>query len=289
MWKAIVLSVLICAGLIFTSGITGAQTPTPQPPTPIVITATPMPQVIVVTATPSVPPEPKTFWSENSKTIVGALVGLIFGGILVWLLKPAFEKLGNTLAGWLSKLGSGWGFKRRYLTHLVEEYRGLNIRQEPPAVSVGGALAQHGRLAILGGPGTGKTTLLSYLTLTYARGQAADRLGLKEKRLPILVPLRQLKGVLAGDDGVGTLPAYLTKWYAELGIQPREDFSRRRCVPGAAWCCWTGWTRWRMRPSGGACRSGWTAWLPFTQPTATSSPPGRRGTRARRWRTASPS
>ena len=53
---------------------------------------------------------------------------MIFGGILVWLLRPAFEKLGNALAESLSRLGSGWGFKKRYLTHLIEEYRGLNIR-----------------------------------------------------------------------------------------------------------------------------------------------------------------
>jgi hypothetical protein len=145
-----------------------------------------MPQVIVVTATPSAPPDPETFWGENSKTIVGALVGLIFGGILVWLLKPAFEKLGNTLAGWLSKLGSGWGFKKRYLTHLVEEYRGLNIRglktrapvtvelervyvslhaqvpdtalgrQEPPAVSVGGGAGPARAAGHFGRPGHGQ-------------------------------------------------------------------------------------------------------------------------------------
>ncbi len=73
------------------------------------------------------PPTP-TFWEENSQAIISALIGLVFGGILAWVLKPVFEKLGNALAGALSKLGSGWGFKRRYLTHLIEEYRGLNIR-----------------------------------------------------------------------------------------------------------------------------------------------------------------
>jgi formylglycine-generating enzyme required for sulfatase activity len=58
-------------------------------------------------------------------------------------------------------------------------------------------------------------------------------LELKEKRLPILVPLRQLKGVLADEGGVGTLPAYLTDWYAELGIQPREDFFEKALRSGS--------------------------------------------------------
>jgi predicted NACHT family NTPase len=55
----------------------------------------------------------------------------------------------------------------------------------------------------VGGPGCGKTTLLAYLTLTYARNQAAERLGLKEKRLPIVVPLHLLKTVLAPADDKG--------------------------------------------------------------------------------------
>jgi HEAT repeat protein len=48
------------------------------------------------------------------------------------------------------------------------------------------------RLTILGGPGTGKTTLLNYLALKFARGEAKRELGLDEKRLPILIPLREL-------------------------------------------------------------------------------------------------
>ncbi|MBN2389667.1 MAG: hypothetical protein JXR84_03015 [Anaerolineae bacterium] len=190
MYKKLLLLIVV-ANLLFVVVPVRAQTPTPPPP---------------------------SFWEQNSAAIISALIGLIFGGILVWMLKPAFEKLGNAFADALSKLGSGWGFKRRYLTHLIEEYRGLNIRglktrapvtveleqvyvslraqvpdyalgrQAPPALSVGQALAQHQRLAIVGGPGSGKTTLLAYLTLTYARGDAKKRLGVAEKRLPILVP-----------------------------------------------------------------------------------------------------
>jgi len=70
---------------------------------------------------------PPSFWDENSN-LTSALIGLIFGGILVWLLKPVFEKLGTAFADALGKLGSGWGFKKRYLAHLIEEYKNLNIR-----------------------------------------------------------------------------------------------------------------------------------------------------------------
>jgi formylglycine-generating enzyme required for sulfatase activity len=244
MHKIILRCVLICVFLLLLTGTTAAQPPTSAPP--------------------------KTFWDEHGKTIVGALVGLIFGGVLTWLLKPTFERLGNRLADRLGRLGSGWGFKKRYLTHLIEEYRGLNIRglktrapvtveleqvyvslhaqvpdtalgrQAPPPLGIGEAMMAHERLAILGGPGTGKTTLLAYLTLTCARGRVKERLGLtdgilslsKEKWLPILVPLRQLKQVLGGDGGSSTLPDYLTQWYTELGIRPREDFFEKALRDG---------------------------------------------------------
>jgi hypothetical protein len=48
------------------------------------------------------------------------------------------------------------------------------------------------RLVILGGPGTGKTTLLSYLVLKFAQDQAEEALALAEKRLPIPMALRDL-------------------------------------------------------------------------------------------------
>jgi len=173
MRKYIRVWAVVCALLALFLAVAGAQTPEPPSPTPVVVTATPMPQVIVVTATPSGPPAPTTFWGEHGKALVGALIGLIFGGVLTWLLKPAFEKLGNALATGLSRLGSAWGFRKRYLTHLIEEYRGLNIRGlktkapvtvelehvyvslraqvpdvalgrgEPPAMGIGQAMARH--------------------------------------------------------------------------------------------------------------------------------------------------
>ncbi|MBN1935798.1 MAG: SUMF1/EgtB/PvdO family nonheme iron enzyme [Anaerolineae bacterium] len=260
MKKAALLGPIIITLLILVSSAALAQDPTL---TPVVVTATPIPQIVVVTATPSVPPAPKTFWSEYGDNIIVAVIALVFGVILAKFWEQISTQLGKLVADWLGKLGSGWGFRRRYLAHLIEAYRALNIRglrnlakvtvelehiyvslstRTPddiwtqtthPPQSAGEVMKQHQRLAILGGPGTGKSTLLAFLTLTYARGQAQARLGLKEKRLPIYVPLRRLKDVLDGDSG--KLPDYLDRLYAELGITPKPGFfehalRRGRCL-----------------------------------------------------------
>ena len=70
-------------------------------------------------------------------------------------------------------------------------------------LSIGEALAMHRDLAILGAPGSGKTTLLRYLALSFARGQAHERLSLDEDRLPLLVTLRDFSRFLnaPGRDG----------------------------------------------------------------------------------------
>ncbi|NNF58378.1 MAG: NACHT domain-containing protein, partial [Rhodothermaceae bacterium] len=44
---------------------------------------------------------------------------------------------------------------------------------------------------MLGGPGSGKTTLMKYLARTFALDEATSKLGLVERRLPILLPLRE--------------------------------------------------------------------------------------------------
>ena len=91
-------------------------------------------------------------------------------------------------------------------------------------VKVQDALASHSRLVVVGDPGCGKTTLLCYLALTFARefaGQAGlvqQRLELTEQRLPILLPLRDFASHLESHhtdpslDGPKLLLNYLLPW-----------------------------------------------------------------------------
>ena len=102
--------------------------------------------------------------------------------------------------------------------------------EEPERLSVGQVLQRcPERLVVLGGPGTGKTTLVSYLALKFARGQAEEALGLDEKRLPILIPLRELPRTglsLTADN----LPALCTT--PGLAKECPEGFFKKRLEDG---------------------------------------------------------
>lgn len=61
------------------------------------------------------------------------------------------------------------------------------------------ALKKHNALVVLGHPGAGKTTLLRYLAVVFAQGRAEEKLGLKEDRVPFLVPLVAYNAALRQD------------------------------------------------------------------------------------------
>ncbi len=112
-------------------------------------------------------------------------------------------------------------------------------------VKVQQALADHPRLVVLGDPGSGKTTLLRYLALTFARdmlGEAtlvAERLQLDERRLPILLPLRDFARYLethhpdSSTDGPKLLLDYLRTYFANQDIPLPERFFADRLQQGA--------------------------------------------------------
>lgn len=104
-------------------------------------------------------------------------------------------------------------------------------------LSIDAALKRYKRLVIIGDPGCGKTTLISYLGLTYARTLADDknlvgeRLALQEtNHLPIILPLRDFghhlkeKHPKPGKDGPALLLAYLREYYEAQHIPLPEDF-----------------------------------------------------------------
>lgn len=104
-------------------------------------------------------------------------------------------------------------------------------------LTINTALTRYQRLVIIGDPGSGKTTLMAYLALTYARAlrdgtnTVGERLQPGEKnRLPILIPLRDFGRHLKthhagpGTDGPALLLNYLRDYYAAQSISLPEDF-----------------------------------------------------------------
>ncbi|MDY6877976.1 MAG: SUMF1/EgtB/PvdO family nonheme iron enzyme [Chloroflexota bacterium] len=111
-------------------------------------------------------------------------------------------------------------------------------------VKVQEALAAHPCLVVLGNPGCGKTTLLRYLALTYARdlrgekGLVALRLQIDELRLPIMLPLRDFACYLEAHhpdpstDGPKLLLNYLRTYFANQDISLPERFFADRLQRG---------------------------------------------------------
>ncbi len=62
----------------------------------------------------------------------------------------------------------------------------------PTAVSFATAMSQYDKMVILGGPGTGKTTTLSYSLLVFLKKKAGEKLYIHDDLLPIFIPLRRL-------------------------------------------------------------------------------------------------
>jgi len=112
------------------------------------------------------------------------------------------------------------------------------------ALTIASALQRYRRLVVIGDPGCGKTTLLSYLALTYARQNAETiikRLALAEDDyLPIILPLRNLGYHLRseypnpGKDGPILLLRYLYDYFAAQGIALLDNIFKQALKSGHA-------------------------------------------------------
>ena len=114
----------------------------------------------------------------------------------------------------------------------------LPVRSRPLVVHLKELMTRHPRLVILGDPGAGKTTFLSYLALTYARhldGRWPDmmrsRLGYSEDLLPILLPLRDFarhirvrceRGIV--EPGPTLLTEFITAHFSQWNLNLPDDF-----------------------------------------------------------------
>lgn len=122
-----------------------------------------------------------------------------------------------------------------------EEARRLPVRERPFSMELKELLPRCRRLVILGSPGAGKTTFLSYLALTYARHLDGrwprlmrERLGFEETLVPLLLPLRDLarhirvryeEGVV--EAGPAVLLDFIRRHFAQWNLPLPEDFFPR--------------------------------------------------------------
>jgi formylglycine-generating enzyme required for sulfatase activity len=120
--------------------------------------------------------------------------------------------------------------------HKIAREQGMMT--ETVQVKIDQALGTHRHLVILGDPGSGKTTLMRYLTLQYANdlaqklGTVRKRLGLNESGyLPILLTLRRVGAFLRhhrpqddGTDGHALLLEYICTAYRNERIPLPDDF-----------------------------------------------------------------
>ncbi len=132
-------------------------------------------------------------------------------------------------------------FDERDLLRHEREEKGelIPLRAKPledttVTLSLNEALREHRDLAILGAPGSGKTTVLKYLALSFARRDARARLDSDEDRLPLYLALRDFNRWLDAQEKQKGLPPYLPPSLLPQFLNHfyTEQYSSLRLPPG---------------------------------------------------------
>ena len=89
---------------------------------------------------------------------------------------------------------------------------------------------RHNRLLIIGEPGTGKTTLTSFVAYTFATHTASTELTYQQDRIPMLMPIRELAKHIQGDASFHEIYSSIaTKvWQAKASIE--KWLTEGRCI-----------------------------------------------------------
>jgi hypothetical protein len=95
------------------------------------------------------------------------------------------------------------------------------VREITKVLSVFEALNESDKQVILGVPGSGKSTFMMYLALTFAKGQSKERLQINEDKLPIFVSVQALAVMLEKIQNIADVISEFVK--SELQIRDLPD------------------------------------------------------------------
>jgi hypothetical protein len=152
-------------------------------------------------------------------------ISVLFGAALVAAVREKLKTAWDAVLNSIGKLGvralAERSFTRKYLHNLEYQHKYLKLvgltgaRLSPPlldrvfvslriapqqsndscadvSVAFATAVAKFPKFVILGAPGAGKTTILSYTVLRFANGRPSREFGGSEPLLPIFIPLRRV-------------------------------------------------------------------------------------------------